>query len=39
MPMGLTAENEAARYGITRQEMDELALKSHRRVAAAIGRR
>ena len=35
MPMGLTAENVAARYGITRQEMDELALQSHRRAAAA----
>ena len=35
MPMGLTAENVASRYGITRQEMDELALQSHRRAAAA----
>ena len=33
--MGLTAENVAARYGITRQEMDELALQGHRRAAAA----
>lgn len=35
MPMGLTAENVAARYGVTRQEMDELAVESHRRAAAA----
>ncbi|MEW6333214.1 MAG: acetyl-CoA C-acetyltransferase [Thermodesulfobacteriota bacterium] len=34
--MGLTAENIAARYGITRREQDELALLSHRRARAAI---
>lgn len=35
MPMGLTAENVAARYGVTRREMEELAVESHRRAAAA----
>jgi acetyl-CoA C-acetyltransferase len=34
--MGFTAENIAARYGITRYEQDELALISHRRARAAI---
>ncbi len=34
--MGLTAENVAEQFGITRQQMDELAVESHRRAAAAI---
>jgi acetyl-CoA C-acetyltransferase len=34
--MGITAENVAARHGITRQMQDELALESQRRAAAAI---
>lgn len=34
--MGLTAENVAEKYGITRQECDELAVLSHSRAAAAI---
>ena len=34
--MGFTAENIATRYGITRQEQDELALMSHQRARAAI---
>ncbi|MBI5256559.1 MAG: acetyl-CoA C-acyltransferase family protein [Burkholderiales bacterium] len=34
--MGITAENVAEQYGITRQQMDELAVESHRRAAAAI---
>jgi len=34
--MGLTAENIAERYGITRKECDELALKSHMRATKAI---
>ena len=34
--MGFTAENIAAKYGITRQEQDELALMSHQRARAAI---
>jgi acetyl-CoA C-acetyltransferase len=34
--MGLTAENIAELYGITREECDELALISHRRVARAV---
>jgi acetyl-CoA C-acetyltransferase len=35
MPMGLTAENVADRYGITRIEMDEFAKKSQDRAVAA----
>ena len=34
--MGITAENVAEQFGITRQQMDELAAESHRRAAAAI---
>jgi acetyl-CoA C-acetyltransferase len=34
--MGVTAENVAARYGVTRADQDELAFESHRRAAAAI---
>ncbi|MHB8090059.1 MAG: acetyl-CoA C-acetyltransferase [Syntrophales bacterium] len=34
--MGITAENIASRYGISRQEQDELALLSHQRAMAAI---
>ena len=34
--MGLTAENIAERYGITRKECDELALMSHKRATKAI---
>ena len=34
--MGLTAENVAQRYGITRQECDELAVISHNRAVKAI---
>ncbi|MGC9325925.1 MAG: thiolase family protein [Desulfomonilia bacterium] len=34
--MGVTAENIAARYDISRQECDELALVSHTRAVAAI---
>lgn len=34
--MGLTAENVADLYGITRQECDELAVISHNRACAAI---
>jgi acetyl-CoA C-acetyltransferase len=33
--MGQTAENVAYKFGITRQEMDEFALESHRRLAQA----
>lgn len=35
MGMGFTAENVAAKYGITRPEMERLALESHRKAAAA----
>ncbi|MGD9732779.1 MAG: acetyl-CoA C-acyltransferase [Desulfamplus sp.] len=34
--MGMTAENIASKYGITRQEQDELALLSHNRAFAAV---
>ena len=33
--MGLTGENVAEKYGITREEQDEYALNSHRKAAAA----
>ncbi|WP_429359721.1 beta-ketothiolase BktB [Paraburkholderia sp. GAS32] len=34
--MGVTAEKVAEKFGITREEQDELALESHRRAAHAI---
>ena len=34
--MGITAENVAARYGISRADQDALAVESHRRAAAAM---
>ncbi len=34
--MGVTAENVAEKYGITRQAQDEFAVESHRRAIAAI---
>jgi acetyl-CoA acyltransferase 1 len=35
MPMGITSENVAERYGISRQAQDEFALESHRRALEA----
>ncbi|HEX8995528.1 MAG TPA: thiolase family protein [Ktedonobacterales bacterium] len=35
IPMGLTAENLAKKYGITREEQDRFALRSHQRAIAA----
>jgi acetyl-CoA acyltransferase 1 len=35
MPMGLTSENVAERYGVGRKEQDEFAVESHRRAARA----
>jgi len=35
LSMGITAENVAARYGITRAEMEVMAAKSHRKAADA----
>lgn len=35
LPMGITAENVADRYHISRQEMDAFAVESHRKAAAA----
>ncbi len=34
--MGLTAENLARKYGITREQADEFSLQSHQKAAAAI---
>ncbi|MEP6462711.1 MAG: acetyl-CoA C-acyltransferase family protein [Frankiaceae bacterium] len=34
--MGVTAENVAGQWGITREDQDELAVESHRRAAAAL---
>eukprot|EP00462_Mataza_sp_D1_P018265 CAMPEP_0175143288 /NCGR_PEP_ID=MMETSP0087-20121206/13339_1 /TAXON_ID=136419 /ORGANISM="Unknown Unknown, Strain D1" /LENGTH=418 /DNA_ID=CAMNT_0016427321 /DNA_START=20 /DNA_END=1276 /DNA_ORIENTATION=+ len=36
LPMGITSENVARKYKISRQEQDELAVRSHARAAAAI---
>ncbi|CAL9143611.1 unnamed protein product [Musa hybrid cultivar] len=36
LPMGITSENVAERYGITRQEQDQAAVESHRKAAAAV---
>ncbi|XP_066319824.1 3-ketoacyl-CoA thiolase 2, peroxisomal-like [Miscanthus floridulus] len=36
LPMGITSENVAHRYGVTRQEQDQAAAESHRRAAAAM---
>ncbi|XP_031484255.1 3-ketoacyl-CoA thiolase 2, peroxisomal-like [Nymphaea colorata] len=35
LPMGITSENVAHRYGITRQEQDQASVESHRRAAEA----
>ncbi|KAI0467561.1 Thiolase, N-terminal domain-containing protein [Xylaria cf. heliscus] len=35
MPMGLTSENVACRYGVSRADQDAFAVESHRRAAAA----
>jgi acetyl-CoA C-acetyltransferase len=35
VPMGITAENVARRYGVSRDDMDAFALESHRRAIAA----
>ena len=35
MPMGVTSENVARRYGVGRREQDEFAVESHRRAAVA----
>lgn len=36
LPMGITAENVAERYGVTREEMDRLGIESHQRAARAV---
>ena len=35
MPMGITAERVATKYGVTREEQDAFAVQSHKRAAAA----
>jgi acetyl-CoA acyltransferase len=35
LPMGVTAENVAERYGVTRHDMDAMAVESHKKAAAA----
>ncbi|CAF2144140.1 unnamed protein product [Brassica napus] len=35
LPMGITSENVAERYGVTREEQDMAAVESHKRAAAA----
>jgi acetyl-CoA acyltransferase len=35
-PMGITAENVAKKFGITRKEQDEFSLKSQQKAAAAV---
>lgn len=35
MAMGITAENVVNKYGLTREEMDQLAVESHRKAAQA----
>ncbi|KAJ8652630.1 hypothetical protein O0I10_011708 [Lichtheimia ornata] len=35
VPMGVTSENVASDYGLTRQEQDEFAVASHKKAAAA----
>ena len=37
VPMGVTAENVAARYGVSRADMDAFALRSHQRAVHANG--
>jgi acetyl-CoA acetyltransferase len=35
MSMGVTSENVAEKYGITREQMDKMAVESHRKAAHA----
>lgn len=35
LPMGITSENVAQQYGVSREEQDQAAVESHRRAAAA----
>ncbi|KAI4341616.1 hypothetical protein MLD38_026315 [Melastoma candidum] len=36
LPMGITSENVAERFGVTRLEQDQAAVESHKRAAAAV---
>ena len=33
IPMGITSENVAAKYGITREQQDKMAFESHKKAA------
>ncbi|CAI7835232.1 unnamed protein product, partial [Closterium sp. NIES-54] len=35
LPMGITSENVAERFGVNRKEQDDIAVKSHKKAAAA----
>lgn len=35
LPMGVTSENVAAKFGVSRKTQDEFAVRSHRKAAAA----
>jgi len=36
MPMGITAENVAEKYGISREQMEQMAVESHEKAAQAV---
>lgn len=36
MPMGITGENVAAKYGISRERMEQMSVESHAKAAAAV---
>lgn len=36
MPMGLTAENVAEKYNVSRKDQDKFSIESHKKVASAI---
>ncbi len=36
IPMGLTSENVAEKFGITREAQDKMALESHRKAEEAM---
>jgi len=36
MPMGITSENVAAEFGVTREMQDQMAVDSHAKAARAI---
>ena len=36
MPMGMTSENVVAKFGITREQMDKMAMESHQKAAHSM---